>query len=151
MVRTARQSDLDPIIELLKEFYLEQSTFTGERIDPVHTRNYLEHFLTEGEFVFLVSDNGDGPYAFFIGFMGDNWITPDRSLTEMCLYVHPDQRGTLTACNLISYAEEVARMRNCKRFTAGGHAAVDPRIVARLYKSMGFTPRGSGYSKELNV
>lgn len=151
MIRKAKTTDLDLIIDLLKEFYQEQSTFSGERIDQDHTRNYLEYFQSDSTFVFLVSDNGDGPYAFFIGFMGDNWITPDRSLTEMCLYVHPDQRGTLTACDLISHAEEIARMNNCKRFTAGGHAAVDPRIVARLYKAMGFVERGSGYSKELNV
>lgn len=147
-IRQATVGDVEVICDALRNLKTESPYFDGYPEDAEYVHQTWPGLLNTPGTIALMEQDCKG---FILGFVGGNWYSPVIECNEALLYVFPEHRGGRTAIALIRGLEQEARPYGAVCINAGSSLGINDPGVGRLYERLGYTKRGHGYRKQLNV
>ena len=141
MIREARPSDFDKILDLSSVFW--ESTIYDEDFDRDHTLKMVE--LSHSHELLAVLDI-DGVVGFCSAIMAPILGSPKAyGATELAWYVMPEHRGGKSGIQLMMFMEDLAKKAGVKYFTmVAMHSSME---VGSIYERMGYKKNETCYTK----
>lgn len=120
--------------------------YPDETVDTDHVATFLRATIENPDGLVAVMETDRGIFAgLFVALLHLNLLTGAPSMGEILFYVDPEARGH--GKKLLTYAEDWARDRGCKRATLC-HLETTPRLEI-AYRRWGYTPLERTYQREL--
>lgn len=120
-----------------------EGAFRHMALDEAKVRSTLLACIGEG---FLAVNEGrggvDGGLA---GMLTEPWFSHDLIAADVCFFVRPDRRGSITAVRLVQEFTAWARMRGAKEVSIAQSSGVRLEETNRFLTGMGFTYVGGVY------
>ena len=144
MIRAAKPADLDPIVDMCREFIAE-GTYAGLiEFDRERFTRLVEAVIGSPAAVVLVADGGSGINGMIAVMVEHNVLTGAVTAGELFWWVRPDHRGTL-GWRLAKAAEAWGREHGATQMRMG---APDDGVGSMLERG-GFKRAEIMYQKEL--
>lgn len=134
-------------IELGREFW--EQTKMSEAVDYDEESVYHMCKAADAQGLFFVAVDDDREVVgFVVGIVTPfHFNSNELSAAELAWYVKPEHRKDGTGKALAEIFVESVRLKGAKFVSMMNIEEIDPEPVARLYKSMGFTPSERTYIK----
>lgn len=143
-VRPATDADMPSL--LLGVSVFADEAYPNESVDTDRVATFLRATIGNPDGLVAVMETDRGMFAgLFVALLHRNLLTGLPSMGEILFYVDPEARGH--GKRLLTYAEDWARDRGCKRATLC-HLETTPRLET-AYRRWGYVPLERSYQKEL--
>ena len=149
IIRKARLEDVGRCVDLGESFHAA-SYWRSRTFSPERTEAYARNAIENPRKLFLVSENDEGVYGYFIANWSEMFFTDERVSDEEVLWV---QEGSGTVWTMIGFFkawENWARANGCSLLhynpTSHGHLA---QKWNKFMKRYGYDEAGASYRKEL--
>jgi GNAT superfamily N-acetyltransferase len=148
-VRPANPDEVPRIVALAAMMAAESPRWS--RLEFSH-RKVLElgmHLAYSSGGFLQVAEDAEGD---LVGFMAahcdEHWMSENRVIVELALYVSPDRRGSSAAVRLLQSFKAWSQKQGAKLVLAGCSTGVGDERAVRLYEKVGF--RRSSIGLELD-
>ena len=148
-IRLGDVPDIDAIAELALELQ-DQSVYAGIKPDHQKFRRMVAGMMGDKTSrVLVVVDDDDKPQGFFIGLVEEFFFSRQRYGTDIAIYVREGFRHHAPAMckKFIQWAGSKPRVVRIMFAVSSGFG--NPGRVGRMYQSLGMSPCGGIYSKEV--
>ena len=147
MIREARRSDFDAILDMAESFW--GHTQFDEPFDRDHTEVMVK--MSYDNDLLCVSEDKSGITG-FIAAVKSPLIGSPRALmaTELAWYVKPENRGTMHGVQLIKLLESLCIEQEVKYLSMAFMETSMPAKIKKLYESLGYVLQETVYTKVLH-
>lgn len=144
MIRKAKQSDFESILNLAAEFWLQ--TDYDEVFERDHTLVMVKMAFDHG--LLAVVEINDEVVGFCAGVKSFILASSKAMIaTELAYWVDPQHRGGKNGIALLHFMEELVKEQKIKYWTMIAMQSSMPEQVGRLYENMGYVRSETGYTK----
>jgi len=146
MIRRMVEDDIEALTAIGAAMHLE-SSYKHTEYSADKCKTLGENIISSPHLLGLVSESGGDINGFFIGVISEHYFSEALMSSDLLLYVIPDCRNGLSGARLIKSYIEWAKESGVEpcNIQLGQTAGIDPAIVDRLYKKLGFHPSGTIY------
>ena len=146
MIRQMISDDIEALTSIGAAMHLE-SNYKHTEYSADKCRALGENIIASPRLVGLVSEIDGEINGFFIGFVNEHYFSDTLMASDLLLYVVPEYRNGLSGVRLIKSYIEWAKESGVEsgNIQLGQTAGIDPAVVDRLYKKLGFHPSGTIY------
>jgi len=146
MIRQMVTDDIEALTSIGAAMHLE-SAYRHTEYSADKCRALGENIVASPRLVGLVSEINGEINGFFIGVVSEHYFSDTLMASDLLLYVLPEYRNGLSGVRLIKSYIEWAKESGVEsdNIQLGQTAGIDPAVVDRLYKKLGFHPSGTIY------
>ena len=145
-VRIATEDDIPAIVAMCEDMREESRV----PFPPMEEDVYRERLAMLGPAYLLLVAETDGAIVGFMGAQLGIFVFSSRIFVQHDMfYVKPEKRGTKAAMMLIMGLETWAAEVRAERVCIGLHTGLNPDLVDRFYRKLGYTHMGGNYYKEM--
>ena len=141
---------MESIIEFLKQALKEDKGFL-QVVDEEYVVMYLTALYEEGILnVQQYRDDASVLQGVYLGVHMSPWYSPEKQLNDLVLYVAKEYRGTDVGKQLLTNAQNHAKMCGCVISVVGVNLNIDQERAGKFMESvMGYRKTGSTYLRSL--
>lgn len=146
MIRRMVEDDIEVLTAIGGQMHSE-SAYGHTEYSPQKCAELGNTIVWNPMFVGLVSEINGVINGFFIGVISEHYFSATLMSSDLLLYVVPEHRNGLSGVRLIKSYIEWAKESGVEpcNIQLGQTAGIDPAVVDRLYKKLGFHPSGTIY------
>lgn len=144
-LRMATHNDLAALAALGRVMH-QESTYAPMDYDVDRVKETIGELIDKCQFVVVAEDTNGEVIGGMVGACTQSWFGQDMVANDFALFVHPQQRGGMTAFRLIHAFVEWAKLAGAKQIRPGvttGHP-----MAGALFERMGFARCGASYVME---
>ena len=148
MIRPMTEEDIEALTSIGAAMHLE-SDYKNTEYSADKCRALGANIIENPHLLGLVSEVDGDVNGFFIGVISEHYFSDTLMSSDLLLYVIPEYRNGLSGLRLIkSYiAWAIESGVEPSNIQLGQTAGIDPHVVDRLNKNLGFDPSGTNYKK----
>ena len=150
IIRPAVVQDVFRIAEIGRTLH-EESSFASMAYDTDKTSSYfIRLILDEGKdyYVRVAEDDSGQIVGGIAGYCVPSWFGPDKTASDISLFILPEARGGMTAVRLIKGFIEWAKSRGAKQIRPGVSTGAVGKNAEALYERLGLTRVGALFCLE---
>lgn len=146
MIREMTREDINMLVAMGGQMHAE-SYFKETEYSPEKCRELGEQLVDNPYLYGIVSEKDGEITGFFLGFIQEHYFSLGLMSSDLLLYVKPEYRSGMAGVRLIKAYIEWARSAGVepKNIQLGQTAGIDPEVVDKLYKKLGFDSCGTIY------
>ena len=148
MIRLAKSSDIDAIVELAEPMYLE-SNYCVLQYSEIAYRRFLEAIIAYERGVVILAEDRGRLLGLYIGMCTPVFFSPDMVATDVLMYVLPDERRGQVGRKLVDAFEAWAREQGARQIRPGVSIGGNIEAPAKLYHAAGYQTSGYNFVKTL--
>tara|TARA_B100000795_G_scaffold146636_1_gene109884 strand:+ start:5147 stop:5599 length:453 start_codon:yes stop_codon:yes gene_type:complete len=150
MIRMLEEHDIPTVLLKGRAMHEESPVFNPSKYDDKKVEDLLNQSLTDhyNICVLLAEEKGQivgGIIAMAYG----EFYGPERTASDLVLFIDKDKRGGLTAARLIKAYESWAKLVDVSVVTLGVSTGINPERTSSLYKKLGYGDVSYSYRKRI--
>ncbi len=146
MIRRMVEDDIEVLTAIGGQMHSE-SAYGHTEYSADKCKALGENIIASPRLVGLVSEVNEEINGFFIGVVSEHYFSDTLMASDLLLYVVPEYRNGMSGVRLIKSYIEWAKESGVEpcNIQLAQTAGIDPAVVDRLYKKLGFHPSGTIY------
>lgn len=144
MIRFATGRDVDSLVRLIHEYYLE-SNMQGCMFSWPKLSEQIKMAIVDTDADVIVNERDGKIAGFSISYIVQPIFSIDVVLENRLLYVSPDYRSTAIGPSLIKHLKKTAKNLGCKYVSLGVSSGIKTDSTARLYRKLGYEQVGADF------
>ena len=152
-IRPAVVQDVLHLAEIGRVLH-EQSSFAGMAYDPDASASYLLSLIVNTNpaidyFVYVAENDAGEVVGGMAGYCAKSWFGPDRTASDISLFIIPEARGGMTAVRLVKAYIEWAKAHGARQIRPGVSTGAIGSAAEGLYSRLGLSRVGSLFCLEV--
>lgn len=143
MIRTATPDDIGALLVLCEQMHAESPRFSRRRFSVDKMAALLVQLMSSADGLVLVADHDGEVTGCFGAYCVEDFFGPDRSTSDIGLFVRPDRRGGIDAVQMLAAYREWASSLGVTVPELGISTGLQLAKATQLYQSQGFQPVGT--------
>ena len=135
MIRNATPDDIPALLELGELMHAE-SRYAHMKWSALKVCRLIEWLIENDEGLALVAERDGEVIGGFLGVIEEHYFTEEKVAGDLALFVNPDKRGGIAACQLLRAFIAWAQKQNVSLIQAGITTGVNLDTSTRLFEAV---------------